>query len=140
MSGAMKRFIPVLAVLLAVATLGATAVLAAPGGNGKGNAHGVTNGNGGKPLAATLTVEPSNPLSAWGQGYTVRGFGLEPNTSVSITMADPGCCVGFRVWTDGDGNLSFSRTTGKPGTYTVDAYQVKGHRFVLKATVSFIVE
>ncbi len=126
------RFAPILLILVAIAVLAVTPALADKGGNG--------NGRGGKSPSATLTVEPSNPFSAWGQEYSVRGTGFSPNVAVKFTMADPGCCLGFNVWTDGDGELSFSRTTGAPGTYKVDAYELKGHRHVLKGTVSFTVQ
>ncbi len=128
------RFAPILVILVAVAMLSVAPAMAAKGGNGHDN------GRGGKSGEATLTVEPSNPFEAWGQEYVVRGQGFSPDTAVTITMADPGCCMGFRVWTDSEGELTFSRATGSPGTYTVDAYESKGRKYVHMATVSFVVE
>jgi len=127
------RFVPILLILVAVAVLGAAPSLA---GGGKG--HG--NGHGGKPLAATLTVSPENPLWAWGQEYEVTGYGFKGSTSVNIVMSDPFCCRFFTVPADADGNVWFRTTTGQPGTYEIDAYQrLNGKKLTLMGTVSFAV-
>ncbi len=140
----MRRWLKVavplgLAVVLSLLVIGfgSTSIDAARGGNGNGNGNG--NGHGGKVLQATLTVEPSNPYSAWGQEYTVNGSDFDPNQWVNIVVSGPGCCLGFNQWADGSGSLSFTRVTGDPGTYTIDAYQWNGRKYVLKASVSFSV-
>lgn len=130
-----KRLAIALALLVTVATLSVTPALA--GGKGKG--HGVSSGdpNGGSP-SAVLTVTPDPALAQ--STVTVTGSGFEPNNWVSITMVSPGCCLGFNVWADESGNVSFSRMTGAAGTYQFDAYQWNGQKYVLKASVSFAVQ
>ena len=127
------RFVPILLILVAVAVLGAAPSLA---GGGKGHGH----EHKGKPLAATLTVSPENPLSAWGEDYEISGFGFKASTSVNIVMSDPFCCRFFTVPADADGNMWFRTTTGQPGTYEIDAYQrLNGKKLTLRGTLSFAV-
>lgn len=125
------RFVPILLILVAVVALGVTPSLA---GGGKGHGH----EHRGKPLAATLTVSPENPLWAWGQEYEVSGWGFKGSTSVNIVMSAPFCCRFFTVPADVGGNVWFRTTTGQPGTYEIDAYQrLNGKKLTLMGTVSF---
>jgi hypothetical protein len=86
--------------------------------------------------AATLNVNP-NPVPALGGEYTVTGSGYYTDQPVSINMHDPGCCLAFDVWPGSSGNISFTRTTGSPGTYKVEAYQKENNKQVLMAQISF---
>lgn len=115
--------------LTLLAFLASTPALAAPGGK-----HGRD-----QTTAATLSVSP-NPVPAWGGQYTVAGSGFAANKAVSFSIASPGCCLAFNVWADSSGRVSFSRTTGSPGTYKIDAYQLSGRKYALMATVSFNVD
>ena len=135
------RFIPIVVMVLLVAALSASPVLAAPGGNGKGKGH---QGGGGSSATMTVTgsLSSSNPYLAWGQEvYTVRGEGFGTSEPVYISLASPGCCSASTLWTDRLGEWSFSKATGAPGTYTVNAYEKSGNgKFKRVASRSFEVE
>ncbi len=85
---------------------------------------------------AMMSVIP-NPVIGRGTEYTVTGSGFTTNEWVSISMADPGCCMAFNLWPSESGSISFNRLTGDPGTYKIDAYQRERNKLVLKATLSF---
>jgi len=114
------------AVLVASLALPVAGALAARGGQNKG----------GKTPPAVLTVTP-DPVAAGGATYTVEGHGFTPNTRVSINEATPGCCLVYNVYSDADGRVEFTRTTGKAGTYTITAKEKKKRRLVLMAEVTF---
>ena len=131
----MKRLnviLPFLALALLVSLLSISAVLAAPGGKGKGNHNSAS-------MSVEGTFSGADDLIAWGgEVYTVHGTGLEPNTPINISLASPGCCSGLQVWTDRLGNFSFSKPTGAPGTYTAKAFHSSGNGKPKKvASVSF---
>ena len=135
------RYIPIVIMVLLVAALGASTVLAAPGGGkGKGNKGGDDSGSGG--LTVTGSLSSSNPYQAWGaETYTVHGTGYGAIESVYISLASPGCCSGSKVWTDRNGEFSFSKATGAPGTYTATALQKGGNgKFKQVGKVSFLVQ
>ncbi len=122
----MKRFIPVVAVLLALATFGATAVLAAPGGNGNGKAVG--HANGGTP---TLTVTP-NPHADLGQWVTVTGEGFPKDTSVFVVITDSPSLL---EKTDRAGSFETGVAFAEEGSYTFSAcYLQKNGRWDCNST------
>jgi hypothetical protein len=114
---------------------GTESAQAAKGGNGGGGGGGK---GGGKPpaSAATLSVTP-NPAPAGGTIYTVSGSGFGSNQMVAISLANPGCCLAFNVLASSTGTLSFTATTGSPGTYYITAIRY-GSTTVLART-SFVV-
>lgn len=133
------------AVMLSVLAIGfgSTSIDAAPGGNGNGKAHGLTSdgGNGGNGGAkASMWVE-GNPFAAWGvEEYTVNGSGFHPDEPVFLSLATPGCCAGNWIIADGEGDFSFSRATGAPGTYEVTAFQERSNgKLQFMSSVSFAV-
>ena len=134
------RYIPIVIMVLLVAALSTSTVLAAPGGNGKGKGNKGGNDSGGVTLSVSGSLGESNPYQAWGEEvYTVSGSGLGPNEAVHISLASPGCCSGFTVWTDRTGEFSFSNATGAPGTYSVSVLQSNGNRVKKIGGISFLV-
>jgi hypothetical protein len=126
-----KRTLTALLLVLAVIIiLAVTPAVAAPSSRGPGS--------GGRTPSASMSVEP-NTAVAWGGSYTISGSGFYPNRLVSISMSSPACCVAFNVWADSSGAVSFSRTAGHPGIYTVNAFQPNGRKYILMASVSFAV-
>ena len=134
------RLLPIVIMVLLVAALSVSTVLAAPGGNGKGkgNAGGNGGGNGGaNEQTAELWTEPGNPYPAYGFQFVVRGSGFNPDSTVNASFSSNGsCCLTFNVSADGNGEISFPWTTGAPGTYTFHAYQdLKGRNWSIWAEV-----
>ena len=86
---------------------------------GKGGGH--SRPGGGSTGGATLVVTPST-VAGNGTTYTVSGSGYGPGKMVSISIANPGCCVAFPVASDASGNIWFQSTTGSAGTYVVKSY------------------
>jgi hypothetical protein len=122
----MKGFIPVLAALLAVATLSATAVLAAPGGNGNGKAVGHATGG-----APTLTVTP-NPHADVGQWVTVAGEGFPKDAVVGVVITDMPT-IGVRA--DRAGSFETGVAFAEAGSYTFSAcYLQKNGRWDCNST------
>lgn len=119
---------------------GSTSIDAAPGGNGNGKAYGVTNGGGNGGAKASMWVE-GNPIAAWGvEEYTVNGSGFQPDKPVFLSLATPGCCAGNWIIADSEGDFSFSRATGAPGTYEVTAFQERNNgKLQFMSSVSFAV-
>jgi hypothetical protein len=134
------RLLAIVAVAVILgATLSGGAALAAKGGiKGKpdGNGHGGNgHGNGGNHDPAptvTLTVDP-NPVPAWGHIYTVSGSDFTPGGAVNFVR---GGLVTF-VAADANGFASTTFQSWDPGTYTVDAYQFSGKKWVLAGSVTF---
>ncbi len=136
------RYTSIVIMVLLVAALSTSTVLADPGhkgGHGKGNKGG--NDSGSASLSVTGSLGDSNPYLAWGhEVYTVHGTGLGANEAVYISLASPGCCSGSKVWTDRNGEFSFSKATGAPGEYTATALQASGGgKFKQVGKVSFLV-
>ncbi len=125
----MKKYLVLgLAALLLTAVVSPETALA--GGRGKGGGGGAVSSTG------SLSVSPAT-VDAWGGQYLVTGSGFYPGQVVNFSVAQPGCCIAFNIWADSNGNVSFTRTTGEPGTYKIDAYQTNGRKLVLMGTVSF---
>ena len=138
------RYIPIVIMVLLVAALSTSTVLASPGhegGHGKGKGNKGGNDSGSVTLSVTGSLGDSNPYQAWGaEVYTVSGSGLGANEAVYISLASPGCCSGSKVWTNRAGEFSFSKATGAPGTYTATALQASGGgKFKQVGKISFLV-
>lgn len=99
-------------------------------GRGRGRGHGR-----GKPGEVELVGELSvigsvsgliedgdSLIALGGENYTVVGNDFAHNVTLWISLANPGCCVGFPANTDGIGSFSFTWPTGQPGTYVVKVY------------------
>ena len=86
---------------------------------GKDSGHGKPGG--GSTTGATLVVTPTT-LAGSGMTFTVSGSGYGAGKMVSISMANPGCCVAFPVASDASGNIWFQSKTGSAGTYVVKSY------------------
>ncbi len=116
-----------LLVTLVVAAALFLAVAASPALAGK------PGGGGGKPggsaTSGSLVVTP-NPVPAWGATYNVSGSGFKAGSWVAFSTT---CAGSFNRWPDANGNVSFTRTSGYPGTCRYDAFQGGS----LRATVTF---
>ena len=136
------RFIPLMIMILLVAALSVSPVLADPGGQGKGKGNPGGKGNGGaNEQSAELWAEPSNPYPAYGTDFVIRGSGFDPNSTVHVSAATPGCCLAFNVGANGNGEIGFMWTTGAPGTYVFRAFQgKKGKGWETYAETSVVVE
>lgn len=96
-------------------------------------------GNGAKPGGGTATIVPScNPCAA-GTVVSFAGSGYDGSQG-KATLDISGAITSTAVY--GDGTLAFDWPYfGNPGTYTVKVYQDgRGHRLVLKAEVTVLVE
>lgn len=93
---------------------------------------------GGNPnkSSAILWVEPSlASYPAYGYQLTILGSGFNPNSVVQISQTPNGAIS--NVLADSDGNITFSWSTGAPGTYTFSTYQdLKGNRWTIYAQVT----
>ena len=135
------RLIPIMTMVLLVAALSASPVLADPG-HGKGDGgHGGGKGNGnggnGTQSSASLSVESAEAVITVGDDYNVSGAGFYPSAPVSIVLSEPYCCRFFNVWSDANGNVAFQLTAYQAGTYNIDASQQDGKKLTLMASVSF---
>ena len=89
-----------------------------------------------KMAKATLTVSGTVHV---GDTYTIAGSGFAPGI-VNISAADPGCCSGWAVLADDNGNLSYDKLAEEPGYYVIKALGTnKGGRIVTLAEVAFSV-
>ncbi len=135
----MSRFFAIVAVVVILgAALGAGTALAAKGGvKGKPDGNGGGGGNG-DTYTATLTVSP-NPASAW-TWFQAEGCGYVTGKVVNILVKN-GATAFFGVGVDANGCISFTHSTGAPGTYTVEAHQnLKGKKQTLMASTTFAVQ
>ncbi len=99
------------------------------------DARGKPGGGKTRDQTGTLTVAPASVAS--GDTYVVSGQGFRPDQPVFVAFHEPFCCASKQVWADADGRWTITRAAGGPATYTVNAYQYKGKKLVLVATVSF---
>lgn len=125
-------FVAVLVALILALGSGAATVH----GNGKGKGGGGNMGGGGKTPPAVMVVTP-DPADAYGGSYTITGSGFKAGQWVHMTEASPYCCSAHNVMADGSGSITYTRTTGYPGTYTITARQLDGRKYKVMAEVSF---
>ena len=120
------RFIPIVIMVLLVAALSASPVLADPGHKG-GHGKGGKGGNNTQE-SATLTLAP-NPVSASNSEYTVSASGLAANkyTVIGITHSATSWSTSWiSLTTDSSGSFSFRWESGPEGEAKHDVYQAKG--------------
>lgn len=125
-------FVAIALILVGVAALSITPVLAAKGGNGNANGK----GNAGTP---TLTLTP-NPRAEVGQWVTVTGEGF-PRETAALVVIDP-MMPTLLAETDRAGWFETGVAFAEAGTYTFSVcYYQKNHRWDCTSTapVSLVV-
>ena len=130
------RLIPIVIMVLMVAALSASPVLANPGhggGHGKGNGG----GKGGNNTQSNAQVDfSSNPVAPRTE-YEVIGSGLAPDTYtvIGITHSTSPCCTSWvSIASDGNGSFRVPLMAGLEGEAVHNIYQKKGGKMSLKGT------
>jgi hypothetical protein len=72
----------------------------------------------GPTMQATLTTGAAATTSG---SFDVDGWGFPKSSLVNISMANPGCCVGFAVASDSTGSFHFTVPTDGAGYYVINA-------------------
>ncbi len=114
------RLLPIVIMVLLVAALGVSPVLANPGHEG-GHGKGGKGGDNDTTSTGTLSVSPEAPLAY--SVMTLNGTDFAPNSAVRIQIQPVWCCIWSTVMTDGSGSFSVSTKTSGPGDYEIWAYR-----------------
>ncbi len=136
------RFIPIVIMVLLVAALSASPVLANPGheGNhGKGNGGGKGNGNGGgNDTTGTALLYVEGEVNAYSV-VTINGTGFAPDSQVQVKIQPVWCCIWGTVTTDRSGDFSLMTKTSGPGEYEVWALDPSSKKESVLAYTTFTV-
>jgi hypothetical protein len=86
--------------------------------------------------AASISVLPETPKPG-GSQYTIFGKSFTPGRIITISSANPDCCVEFDVQVNGEGEIAFNQTTKTGGNYQYDALYKEAGALIPIASLSF---
>ena len=142
------RLIPIFTMVLLVAALSASPVLANPGhdgshGKGGGNdgskGGGKDNGNGGgNDTTGTGLLFVDGEVNAYSV-VTINGTGFAPDSQVQVKIQPVWCCIWGTVTTDRSGDFSLMTKTSGPGEYEVWALDPSSKKESVLAYMTFTV-